>query len=115
MGIFLRLCQRAHARENRRALLPLKVRGASAGFPTGKPKRNESTMTAVGFEPTPLRTGAWSQRLRPLGQTVMWHHVCRAIFFLVVHTVAVVRQWVFTQGFLGYPTIVPKFISHALR
>ena len=28
-------------------------------------------MTAVGFEPTPLRTGAWSQRLRPLGQTVM--------------------------------------------
>jgi hypothetical protein len=29
------------------------------------------TMTAVGFEPTPLRTGALSQRLRPLGQTVM--------------------------------------------
>ena len=28
------------------------------------------TMTAVGFEPTPLRTGALSQRLRPLGQTV---------------------------------------------
>ena len=28
-------------------------------------------MTAVGFEPTPLRTGAWSQRLRPLGQTVL--------------------------------------------
>ena len=27
-------------------------------------------MTAVGFEPTPFRTGAWSQRLRPLGQTV---------------------------------------------
>ena len=27
-------------------------------------------VTAVGFEPTPLRTGAWSQRLRPLGQTV---------------------------------------------
>ena len=30
-------------------------------------------MTAVGFEPTPLRTGAWSQRLRPLGQTVLTH------------------------------------------
>ena len=30
----------------------------------------KSEMTAVGFEPTPLRTGAWSQRLRPLGQTV---------------------------------------------
>ena len=29
-------------------------------------------LTAVGLEPTPLRTGAWSQRLRPLGQTVMW-------------------------------------------
>ena len=27
-------------------------------------------MTAVGFEPTPFRTGAWSQRLRPLGQPV---------------------------------------------
>ena len=37
------------------------------------------TVTAVGFEPTPLRTGAWSQRLRPLGQTVMWHHVCKAV------------------------------------
>ena len=29
-------------------------------------------MTAVGFEPTPLRTGALSQRLRPLGQTVLY-------------------------------------------
>ncbi len=29
-------------------------------------------MTAVGFEPTPLRTGALSQRLRPLGQTVLF-------------------------------------------
>ena len=28
-------------------------------------------MTAVGCEPTPLRTGALSQRLRPLGQTVL--------------------------------------------
>ena len=28
-------------------------------------------LTAVGFEPTPLRTGALSQRLRPLGQTVL--------------------------------------------
>ena len=28
-------------------------------------------MTAVGFEPTPLRTGALSQRLTPLGQTVL--------------------------------------------
>ena len=29
-------------------------------------------LTAVGFEPTRLRTGASSQRLRPLGQTVMF-------------------------------------------
>ena len=28
-------------------------------------------MTVVGFAPTPLRTGAGSQRLRPLGQTVL--------------------------------------------
>ena len=28
-------------------------------------------LTAVGFEPTPFRTGTWSQRLRPLGQTVL--------------------------------------------
>ncbi len=30
-----------------------------------------NNLTAVGFEPTPLRTGALSQRLRPLGQTVL--------------------------------------------
>ena len=28
-------------------------------------------MTAVGFELTPLRTGALSQRLKPLGRTVL--------------------------------------------
>ena len=33
-----------------------------------------AAMTAVGFEPMPLRTGGWSDRLTPLGQTVMWHH-----------------------------------------
>ena len=31
----------------------------------------EEKVTAVGFEPTPFRTGALSQRLRPLGQTVL--------------------------------------------
>ena len=30
-----------------------------------------SPLTAVGFEPTPLRNGALSHRLRPLGQTVL--------------------------------------------
>ena len=34
--------------------------------------RHALWMTAVGFEPTPLRTGALSQRLRPLGQTVLF-------------------------------------------
>ena len=33
--------------------------------------RRQCEVTAVGFEPTPLRTGALSQRLRPLGQTVL--------------------------------------------
>ena len=33
--------------------------------------RYSNQMTAVGFEPTPLRTGALSQRLRQLGQTVL--------------------------------------------
>ena len=32
-----------------------------------------AAVTAVGFEPTPFRTGAWSQRLRPLGQAVLCH------------------------------------------
>jgi hypothetical protein len=35
------------------------------------PQWAQQRLTAVGFEPTPLRTGALSQRLRPLGQTVM--------------------------------------------
>ena len=39
-----------------------------------KPRRCVHEMTAVGFEPTPLRTGALSQRLRPLGQTVLSIH-----------------------------------------
>ena len=35
------------------------------------PQWAQQRLTAVGFEPTPLRTGALSQRRRPLGQTVM--------------------------------------------
>ena len=35
-------------------------------------------LTAVGFEPTPLRTAAWSQRLRPLGPTVLMPLNCVA-------------------------------------
>ena len=36
---------------------------------------SEVRVTAVGFEPTPFRTGACSQRLRPLGHTVsVWCH-----------------------------------------
>ena len=37
-------------------------------------KNGIGNVTAVGFEPTPLRTGALSQRLRPLGQTVLSEH-----------------------------------------
>ena len=37
-------------------------------------------VTAVGFEPTPLRTG--SQRLGPLGQTVLLHEAKRAVIVL---------------------------------
>ena len=35
--------------------------------------------TAVGFEPTPFRTGALSQRLRPLGQTVLVNDAHRTL------------------------------------
>ena len=38
-----------------------------------------TNLTAVGSEPTPLRTGAWSQRLRPLGQTVTCTHAKRMV------------------------------------
>ena len=36
-----------------------------------EPRAIVCKVTAVGFEPTPLRNGALSHRLRPLGQTVM--------------------------------------------
>ena len=37
----------------------------------GSDDSSDFCMTAAGIEPTPLRTGALSQRLRPLGQTVL--------------------------------------------
>ena len=41
-------------------------------YPQGQLSNYASrVLTAVGFEPTPLRTGTLSQRLRPLGQTVL--------------------------------------------
>ena len=42
-------------------------------------RSNKKEMTAVGFEPTPLRTGALSQRLRPLGQIVRYRYSASAI------------------------------------
>ena len=52
----------------------LRESGTYAHTPCSRAENHEigdkSKVTAVGFEPTPLRTGAWSQRLRPLGQTV---------------------------------------------
>ena len=47
----------------------------SEGFPGCQRKK----LTPVGFEPTPLRTGAWSQHLRPLGQSV---HAAQGIAFI---------------------------------
>ena len=51
-------------------------------------------MITVGFEPTPLRTGAWSQRLSPFGRNALGQacaHVCgmrfasRRFFFAQAH------------------------------
>ena len=60
------------------------------------------TVTAVGFEPTPLWTGAWSQRLRPLGQTVMWHHVCKAIYPLSGQRLRLPRRTRVEHGGQGF-------------
>ena len=56
---------------------------SSCGNPIayGCSEPNGNKMTAVGFEPTPLRTGACSQRLRPLGQTVGCCQASTAIVF----------------------------------
>ena len=54
-------------------------------------KRGILHMTAVGFEPTPLRTGALSQRLRPLGQTVLTFTM-PAMFDCGAHTHTVSRH-----------------------
>ena len=43
-----------------------------SGCSTSARAHKAACVTAVGFEPTPLRTGALSQRLRPLGQTVLF-------------------------------------------
>ena len=40
------------------------------GITVGSLPTQQLEMTAVGFEPTPLRNGALSHRLRPLGHTV---------------------------------------------
>ena len=60
-----------------RALTRLwRTRQADETMPQGRARTHTHTarrvraMTAVGFESTPFRTGALSQRLRPLGQTV---------------------------------------------
>ena len=43
---------------------------------------DRACLTAVGFEPKPFRTGALSQRLRPLGQTV---DACRRCGWELAH------------------------------
>ena len=51
-------------------------------------------MTAVGFEPTPLRTGALSQRLRPFGQTVLKPKA----FYVLSRRLHFVLHWQFWRG-----------------
>ena len=48
----------------------------------------------MGFEPTPLRTGALSQRLRPLGQTVSFISLfpCISLLIIVFETLNVKYQ-----------------------
>ena len=57
-------------------------------------------MTPVGFEPTPLRTGALSQRRRPLGQSVLLAVGTKTILFPQA------AQNLGRRGF-GAPTRVP--------
>ena len=38
-----------------------------------------AAVTAVGFEPAPFRTGAWSPRLRPVGQAVLCYSCSQQI------------------------------------
>ncbi len=65
-------------------------------------------VTAVGFEPTPLRTGALSQRLRPLGQTVSVAVSADAAAALQVFVRVLVRGWC-TSLLLGGRVIAPGF------
>ena len=85
------------------------------------------TMTAVGFEPTPLRTGARSQRLRPLGQTVYALITCmlmqlRADFYIFLkhyktESADTPRSWtVFSPGaVLGPAPTTRNFHKHSWR
>ena len=94
-----RFCGCVQRRVSNRAANDLHPRVASnAGGPHSRASRiwrlrvDMRKVTAVGFEPTPLRTGALSQRLRPLGQTVLLacllkkitggHRITRAAFAL---------------------------------
>ncbi len=61
--------------------------------------QTKTKVTAVGFEPTPLRTGALSQRLRPLGQTVL--RVCA--FKCCVVAIAA-RKWFLLEKRKGRDT-----------
>ena len=61
-------------------------------------------MTAVGFEPTPLRTGALSQRLRPLGQTVADPTTCIILCMVLgkrgyfMHNIGVPRSTITSEN-----------------
>ena len=61
-----------------------------------------ATVTAVRFEPTPLRTGAWSQRLRPLGQTVCTIAAGKVAFRFEFHGVP------FSEAFYVYGSMLSR-------
>ena len=57
--------------------------GPPCQWPSAVAEQQEAALTAVGFEPTPLRNGALSHRLRPLGQAVFVCIFLRALFYLM--------------------------------
>ena len=60
-----------------------------------------AAMAAVGFEPMPLRTGGWSERIIPIGQPVMWHHVWEQYVRNTVGHSAWFAHGVSNMGMLG--------------
>ena len=86
-------------------------------LPTHKtypPSNKLFIMTAVGFKPTPFRNGAWSHRLRPLGQTVLELscHTCAAVTWPVhMHT----SHASFQGQSSHHPNHVPALMTYSVQ